>query len=60
MFDSSISPSTISELTKTFSKLREAWFNSTLEKHYLAVFADVVFVTVKRANSCSKEGIFVA
>lgn len=60
VFDHSVSPSTISELTKTFNKFRTAWENSKLESHYLCVFADVVFVTVKRGNSYSKEGIFVA
>ena len=60
MFDSSVSPSTITELTKTFAQFRQAWENSQLEKHYLAVFCDVVFVTVKRGDSYSKEGIFIA
>jgi len=60
IFDSSVSPSTISELTKTFNQFRLAWQNSQLEKRYLCVFCDVIFVTVKRGNSYSKEGIFVA
>jgi transposase-like protein len=59
VFDHSVSPSTISELTKTFNQFRTAWENSKLEPHYLCVFADVVFVTVKRGNSYSKEGVFV-
>jgi putative transposase len=59
-FDHSVSPSTISELTKVFGKFRQAWSNSSLEKHYLAVFCDVIFVTVKRDDSYSKEGVFVA
>lgn len=60
VFDHSVSPSTISELTKTFSQFRKAWENSSLEKYYKAVFCDAIFVTVKRGNSYSKEGIFVA
>ena len=59
-FDHSVSPTTITELTKVFAKFRQAWFNSPLENHYKVVFADVIFVTVKRDNSYSKEGIFVA
>ena len=59
-FNSSLSPSTISELTKTFHKFREAWFDSPLEEHYLTVFCDVIFVTVKRGNIYSKEGVFLA
>lgn len=60
VFDHSVSPSTISELTKTFHQFRIAWQNSPLEMHYKVVFCDVIFVTVKRGNSYSKEGIFVA
>jgi len=48
VFDHSVSPSTISELTKSFHKFRVAWQNSPLEKHYKAVFCDVIFVTVKK------------
>lgn len=60
VFDHSVSPSTISELTKTFNKFRLAWSESKLETHYKVVFADVIFVTVKRGNCYSKEGVFVA
>jgi transposase-like protein len=60
MFDNSVSPSTLSELAKTFHQFRNAWFNSKLEKHYLVVFCDVIFITVKRGNSYSKEGVFIA
>ena len=60
VFDHSTSPSTISDLTKTFNQFRVAWQNTPLEKHYKVVFCDVIFVTVKRGNSYSKEGIFVA
>lgn len=59
VFDHSVSPTTISELTKTFNQFRLAWENSPLEKHYKIVFCDVIFVTVKRGNSYSKEAIFV-
>lgn len=60
VFDEKMSPSKISNLSKVFNKFRKAWQNSKLESHYKAVFADVVFVTVKRGNGYSKEGIFVA
>jgi transposase-like protein len=60
VFDHSVSPTTISELTKTFHKFRISWNESKLETHYKVVFADVIFVTVKRGDSYSKEGIFVA
>lgn len=60
VFEEHMSPAKISNLAKTFHKFRTAWYNSKLDKHYKAVFADVVFVTVKRGNSYSKEGVFVA
>jgi putative transposase len=60
IFDHSVSPTTIGELTKSFHQFRIAWENSKLENRYKVVFCDVVFVTVKRGNSYSKEGIFVA
>jgi len=60
VFDHSTSPSTISDLTKSFNQFRVAWQHTPLEKRYLCVFCDVIFVTVKRGNSYSKEGIFVA
>jgi transposase-like protein len=60
VFEEKMSPSKISNLAKTFHKFRKAWQNSKLEKHYKAVFADVVFITVKRGNEYAKEGVFVA
>lgn len=60
VFEEKMSPAKISNLTKVFNQFRRAWQNSSLEKHYKAVFGDVVFITVKRGNEYSKEGIFVA
>ena len=60
VFEEKMSPAKISNLAKTFHKFRKAWNNSKLEKHYKAVYADVVFVTVKRGNQYDKEGVFVA
>ncbi len=60
VFNDKISPAKISELSKTFNQFREAWQKSKLESHYKAVFADVVFVTVKRGDEYEKEGVFVA
>ena len=48
VFEEKLSPSKISNLSKVFHQFREAWQNSKLERHYKAVFADVVFVTVRR------------
>jgi len=60
VFNDKISPAKISDLSKTFNQFRTAWQNSELESHYKVVFADVVFITVKRGNEYMKEGVFVA
>jgi transposase-like protein len=60
VFEEGMSPAKISNLAKVFNKFRKAWENSKLEKHYKAVFGDVVFVTVRRGNEYAKEGLFVA
>lgn len=58
-FGEKASPSKIGELSKVFHKFREAWENSPLEKHYKVAFGDVIFITVRRGNSYSKEGVYV-
>lgn len=60
VFEEGLSPSKISNLSKAFHKFREAWQNAKLEKHYKAVFGDVIFITVKRGKEYAKEGVFVA
>ena len=60
VFCENLSPSKLSNLSQAFHQFRYAWNNSQLEKHYKAVFADVVFVVVKRGDSYQKEGVFVA
>jgi len=60
IFEENMSPAKISNLSKVFNKFRIAWQNSKLEKHYKVVFADVVFVTVRRGDEYAKEGIFIA
>lgn len=54
------SPTTLNKMAKEFEALRQSWEESTLEKHYLAVFMDVLFITVRRGDSYSKEGVFLA
>ena len=60
MFGGGVSASKVNKLSKTFHKFRVAWQNTKLQKHYKAVFADVVFVKVRRGDSYSKEGVYVA
>ena len=59
-FEEKMSPAKISNLAKTFHKFRTSWENSPLEKHYKVVFGDVVFVTVRRGNEYTKEGLYIA
>lgn len=54
------SPTTINNMAKEFHTLRKSWEESPLEKHYLAIFMDVLFITVRRGESYSKEGVFLA
>ncbi len=58
-FGEKASPSKIGELSKVFHKFREAWENSPLEAHYKVAFGDVIFITVRRDDSYSKEGVYV-
>lgn len=60
VFEENMSPAKISNIAKTFNKFRIAWQNSQLEPYYKVVFADVVFVTVKRETNYTKEGVFIA
>jgi transposase-like protein len=60
IFSEKISPSKISDLVKVFNKFRTAWENSPLEKRYKVIYMDVIFITVKRGNEYSKEGLYVA
>ena len=60
MFGGGVSASKVNKLSQTFHKFRFAWQNTQLEKNYKVVFADVIFVKVRRGDSYSKEGVYVA
>jgi len=60
MFGGGVSASKVNKLASTFHKFRKAWQNTKLQKHYKVIFADVIFVTVRRGDSYSKEGVYVA
>jgi len=60
MFGGGVSASKVDKLSKTFHKFRTAWQNSSLETYYKAIFADVMFVTVRRGDSYEKEAVYVA
>lgn len=60
LFGESVSPTKITNLAKSFNEFRIAWQNSSLEKHYLAIFADCIFITVRRGDSYTKEPVYLA
>jgi putative transposase len=60
MFGEGVSASKIDKLSKVFNKFRTAWQNSKLENYYKIIFADVVFITVRRGDSYSREGVYIA
>jgi len=60
VFEEGLSPAKISNLSKAFHQFRETWQTAKLEKHYKVVFGDVIFITVRRGNEYTKEGVFVA
>lgn len=60
MFGEGVSATKITNLSKVFHQFREAWEHSTLEKHYLVLFCDCIFITVRRGNGYSREAVYVA
>ncbi len=59
-FKESKSHTSINDMAKKFHKIRNAWKNSKLEKHYIAIFCDATFITVRRDDSYSKEAVYIA
>ena len=60
LFGEGVSATKITNLSKVFRQFREAWENSKLEKHYLVMFCDCIFITVRRGDSYSREAVYVA
>lgn len=60
MFGEGVSATKITNLAKVFHEFRIAWEQSKLETHYLVVFCDCLFVTVRRGDSYSREAVYVA
>lgn len=60
IFGDSVSATKVTNLSKAFNEYRKAWQSSKLEKHYLVVFADCTFITVKRGDSYTKEAVYLA
>lgn len=60
MFGEGVSATKVTNLSKVFRQFREAWENSVLESHYLVMFCDCIFITVRRGDNYSKEAVYVA
>lgn len=60
LFGEGVSATKITNLSKVFRQFREAWENSRLEKHYLVMFCDCIFITVRRGDGYSREAVYVA
>lgn len=58
-FGNSLSHTSINKLAEQFHAIRMAWENSVLEEKYSAIFADCIFITVRRGDSYSKEAVYV-
>lgn len=59
-FGEGVSATKVTNLAKVFRQFRDAWEKSKLEKHYLAMFCDCIFITVRRGDSYSQEAVYVA
>jgi len=58
-FKESKSHTSINEMAKKFHEIRQSWEKSRLESHYTAIFCDATYITVRRADSYSKEAVFI-
>lgn len=58
-FGNSVSHTTINKLAEQFHGIRLAWENSSLSESYSVIFADCIFITVRRGDSYSKEAVYV-
>jgi len=54
------SHTSINNMANKFHAMRNSWQNSKLESHYVAVFCDCMFITVRRDDSYSKEAVYIA
>lgn len=59
-FEESKSHTSVNKMAKAFYEMRQAWEKSNLEQHYIAIFCDVLFITTRREDNYSKEGVYLA
>lgn len=59
-FCEKMSKTSINNLAKSFSEIRDCWNNSALSEEYLTVFCDALYITVRRGDCYAKEAVFIA
>lgn len=59
-FGESVSRSTIVNLASSFHEIRKKWEARKLDSYYKAVQCDALFVSVRRADTYTKEAVYVA
>jgi transposase-like protein len=60
IYDKKISPSTISNITKSFEEERIAWQNRPIEKEYYFIFLDAFWIPVRRGITVEKEAFYIS
>ena len=58
-FGNAMSHTTINKLAEQFHDIRLAWERSPLDETYSVVYADCIFVTVRRDDSYSNEAVYI-
>lgn len=58
-FGENISAAQVSNLAEQFNELRLAWESSALERYYKVIYADAIYITVRRGDSYAKEPVHV-
>ncbi len=60
IYGQNYSQSTISNMTQTFKEDLEAWRSRPLEKRYLVVYLDAIYVKVRRDDKVQGEAFYIA
>src|SRR6266496_4284741 len=59
IYGKSYSPQQVSLITKEIEQERLAWEKRPLEKRYIAVFVDCLFVSMRRGDTVGKDAVYV-
>lgn len=59
LYDSSLSPATISNMVAGVEESRAAWQTRELSSRYLAVFIDALYVKLRRDGTVANEAVYV-